>query len=73
MSRRDDRRQRNRHAVAECRRRQRKRLALHKVEVDDAVYDMAIRTGSITEEEAAHRKLMDAALSQMLMDAARQK
>jgi hypothetical protein len=43
----------------------------HTVEVNAEVYDLAISTGYITAEEARNKKLMDRALSAMLLDAAK--
>ena len=63
--------QRTRENVRACRTRQKKGLAQHTVEVDATVYELAIRTGYITESEAMDKRLMDKALSLMLMDAAK--
>jgi hypothetical protein len=58
--------------VKACRARRGKRLYLHKVEVDDEVYNLLYRTRYLVHDsEAEDKTLVDKALSDMLRDAVR--
>jgi hypothetical protein len=61
----------NRQRVREHRARRRAGLALHEVTVDSSVYDLLVATRYLTEAELGDKKRLDAALSEMLIDAAK--
>jgi len=61
---------RGRRATQECRDRERKRLALYLVAIDERVLDLLVRRGYIADHQVIEKREVDRALSAYLWDCA---